>query len=109
MPTPTDLRGDRAPRPAGENRPPGFALRFSEGKAFVVLQNAPLWGVGRVDDLSLEIEGISFPFDVTGGADQFQGRLLGFHRLQVTLEEEALAAAVRLRLAGGASVRVDEI
>jgi tetratricopeptide (TPR) repeat protein len=50
----------------------GFSLEFREGIALVSLSDRKFKDRIQVERLSLEVPDVSFPFDVSGGAEQFR-------------------------------------
>ncbi len=59
-----------AGRPRGN--PLGFSLEFREGIALVTLREHKLAQNLLIENLSLEVPEVKFPFDVSGGAEQFR-------------------------------------
>ncbi|MFH1808269.1 MAG: tetratricopeptide repeat protein [Pseudomonadota bacterium] len=100
MSTPPGER-DRASRPAAEAPPPsiGFALAFEAGRALLRLVDRELAPGIVIRMADFEIPDVSFPLDVSGGADRFQNRRLRLHALHVSLDLKALAPVLASRLA----------
>ncbi len=67
-----DAERDELPVAAGPGL--GFALNFVDGRAVLVLERRPLEPFGRLDRLEMEIPGLRFPFDFSGGMSRFQNR-----------------------------------
>jgi tetratricopeptide (TPR) repeat protein len=72
----------------------GFALNFISGRGLLSLKDKPL-GPLEVKVLELEIPEISFPFDVSGGADRFKNRRCALRHLTYSLDADGLAAALK--------------
>ncbi len=74
------------------DNPLGFALDFLGGKAHVTLGRRHLSGLVRLDHLALEVPGVSFPFDVSGGAGRFRHRRCRLRRYEASVEAEAFSS-----------------
>jgi tetratricopeptide (TPR) repeat protein len=72
----------------------GFALTFLDGKAVLGLEGRPL-SLGRVDRLEMEVPGLRFPFDFSGGPSRFQNRRCRLRDLSLSVGAEDLAAHLR--------------
>ncbi len=77
----------------------GFALEFREQTALVALSDRELGAGLCIDALELEVPDITFPFDVTGGADQFRHRRCRLRRLELSATGSGLADRLRELLA----------
>jgi len=79
------------------HNPLGFALEFRDNKALVVLADRRLdWGV-TIEQLVLEVPGVSFPFDLSGDAGQFRHHRCRLRLLAASVDSRQVLAA----LAGG--------
>lgn len=85
-----ETHGDRAPIEAGQL---AFGLSFAHGKGLLTSRDVKL-GPFDLQVLELEIPNISFPFDVTGGAERFKNRRCELKRLSVAVSGEAVAQLV---------------
>jgi tetratricopeptide (TPR) repeat protein len=74
------------------DNPLGFALDFLGGKAHVTLGRRHLGGLVRLDHLAMEVPGVSFPFDVSGGAGRFRHRRCRLRRYEASVEAEAFSS-----------------
>jgi tetratricopeptide (TPR) repeat protein len=63
---------------------PGFELTFVQGRAVLGVGARPLAAAGRVDRLEMEIPGVRFPFDFSGGMARFQSRRCRLRELAVS-------------------------
>jgi tetratricopeptide (TPR) repeat protein len=63
----------------------GFALSFDEGRVALTVEGTRLPGLGRADRVELEIPGLSFPFDLSGGIAQFQNRRCRLRELALSV------------------------
>ncbi|HEY3356183.1 MAG TPA: hypothetical protein VGQ83_23225, partial [Polyangia bacterium] len=70
----------------------GFSLSFVEGKGVLGLGPRRLGALLTCERLELEIPGLTFPFDVSGGAGRFQSRRCAVRQARLTLDEGPLAA-----------------
>ncbi|MBN2497961.1 MAG: tetratricopeptide repeat protein [Deltaproteobacteria bacterium] len=71
----------------------GFGLEFRDGVALVTLTDRRI-GALRIDRLELEVPDVSFPFDVTGSAEQFQNRRCRLRLCSLSIEEQDLAGVL---------------
>ena len=72
----------------------GFALSFISGHGLLSLKDKRL-GPLDVKILELEIPEISFPFDVTGGADRFKNRHCTLRHITYGIDADGLEAALK--------------
>jgi len=72
----------------------GFSLEFREGTALVSLQDRKFKDRVLVERLSLEVPDVSFPFDVSGGAEQFCHHRCRLRTVVVALHQDDLAAVL---------------
>jgi hypothetical protein len=89
------MHGQDAQDPGLEQRktagnPLGFGLEFRRGSTLVTLGGRPLTGGLRVERLELEVPEVSFPFDVSGGAEQFRHRRCRLRLLGLSLGQAEL-------------------
>ncbi|HSA20905.1 MAG TPA: tetratricopeptide repeat protein, partial [Myxococcota bacterium] len=81
--------------------PLGFGLEFRRGSTLVTLGGRTLPGGLRVERLELEVPEVSFPFDVSGGAEQFRHRRCRLRLLGVSIGQAELAPWLEAALAEG--------
>src|SRR5690606_3334486 len=72
----------------------GFSLNFLSGKGLLTLKEREI-GPFEIKLLELEIPDISFPFDVTGGAERFKSRRCSLRHLVFGVDNEGLNAAIK--------------
>ncbi|MBC7793010.1 MAG: tetratricopeptide repeat protein [Clostridia bacterium] len=85
-----ELHSDRTSIEAGQL---AFGLSFAAGKGLLTSRDVKL-GPFDLQVLELEIPNLSFPFDVTGGAERFKTRRCELKRLSVAVSGEAVAQLV---------------
>ena len=76
----------------------GFSLEFREGTALVSLQDRKFKDRVRVERLSLEVPDVSFPFDVSGGAEQFCHHRCRLRTVVVSAHQDDLTSILAERL-----------
>lgn len=99
--------GEMAVEPSTLEAPLGFALNFISGKGLLTTRDRRA-GPFELKVLELEIPRISFPFDVTGGADRFKTRRCVLRTLALALDAESLGrvlASSSLEAAGFLELR----
>ncbi len=69
----------------------GFSLEFREQSALVSLVGRQVTDCLRVDKLELEVPEVTFPFDVSGGAEQFRHRRCLLRFLSISIVQDDLA------------------
>jgi tetratricopeptide (TPR) repeat protein len=94
--TPRDDRPE-----AAEEAVPGPELRLIDRKAYVGLGAFDLVPGVRVADLSLQIPNVTFPFNVTGGANRYQKQRCLFGQLDLELSPALLRGVEERMLQGG--------
>jgi len=72
----------------------GFSLEFREGTALVSLQNRKFKDRVLLERFSLEVPDVSFPFDVSGGAEQFRHHRCRLRTLVASVHQDDLALAL---------------
>lgn len=75
---------------SAQKRGPRFALSFIEGRALVGFEDRALTDWLSVRNFAMEVPDITFPFDVTGGADKFRHRRCRLVRLDFVAQERGL-------------------
>ncbi|HEV8322928.1 MAG TPA: tetratricopeptide repeat protein, partial [Myxococcota bacterium] len=75
----------------------GFGLSFAGGRALAVLQGRRVAGRWDVDRLELEIPDVTFPIDLSGGADQFRDRRSGLRLVELSANERAIESLLAER------------
>ena len=86
---PVDARLKKAGGGTTGDFAPQFVLTFVGGRGLLVMRDKTA-GPFNVKLLELEIPEISFPFDVTGGADRFKNRLCLLKHLVFSLDHDNL-------------------
>ena len=86
---------------------PAFGLKLAGGRALVVVSQHPLEtllplppGGLRLDELALEVPGVTFPTDLSGGAARFQHHRLVARKVVLTVAPQAWAAMLPGDVAG---------
>ncbi|HET7823841.1 MAG TPA: hypothetical protein VFK90_00845, partial [Anaeromyxobacter sp.] len=79
---------------AGSRSGAGFELRLERGGAYVRLADQPIATGLRLEQLTLQIPDVKFPFDVGLGAGQFRHRLADLVDLSVAVEVSSAEAAL---------------
>lgn len=90
----TKAKPKAAARPAGTaatdgDQALGFALNFISGRAMLSVKERSFAGI-ELKTLELEIPHVSFPFDVTGGAERFKTRRCTLKYLVFSIDAAAL-------------------
>jgi tetratricopeptide (TPR) repeat protein len=70
-----------------------FTLSFIDGCGVLQLEDRSLGAAGRADRLALDIPGLRFPFDLSGGLNSFQNRLTRLRELALTVSCAELGKA----------------
>ncbi len=84
----------RPASPAIPAKPIGFALNFISGRGLLSARERKL-GPLDLKILEMEIPGIAFPFDVTGGADRFKTHRCKLRHLVVGFDSDGIAELLR--------------
>src|SRR4051812_48174703 len=92
--------GSPGPGMGGEARPApgaagGLALTIVEGGAVLAVEGRPLPPLGRADRLEIEVPGLRFPFDVSGGVSRFASRRCRLRELAVSAGAAEVASFLR--------------
>ncbi|MHB1845251.1 MAG: hypothetical protein ACYCWW_10505, partial [Deltaproteobacteria bacterium] len=90
MPTSRTPVGQPTDRNEVDLPPSGFELRLDRGRAFIEVSGRPLTQGLTVRRFSMEVPGLRFPFDVTGGADRFRDRRCLLRELELVVEASSL-------------------
>jgi cellulose synthase operon protein C len=72
-----------------------FTLSFIEGNGVLQLEDRPLAVAGLAERLSLEIPGLRFPFDLSGGLTRFQNRHCRLRELVLSFTGAEIAKIVQ--------------
>jgi tetratricopeptide (TPR) repeat protein len=62
-----------------------FTLSFIDGCGVLQLEDRALGTAGRADRLALDVPGLRFPFDLSGGLNSFQNRLTRLRELMLSV------------------------
>ena len=89
--TPELIGGTTAPKGDGTL---GFSLNFLSGHGLLSVKNRE-FGPFQVTTLELEIPEISFPFDVTGGAQRFKTLRCSLRHLVFGMTTQGLNDAIK--------------
>src|SRR5262245_51972922 len=86
----------------------GFSLSLVEGKGVLGLRGQPFFDVIAIEELELEIPGLRFPFDLTGGPSRFRRKRCRMRGATLVVTERRLDAWLRAR-PGLAELGVEEL
>ena len=95
--------------PSGRGDALGFALQVAGERAALVLRDRDFFGWLRVERLELEIPGLSFPMDLSGGAGRFQRRRCRVTRAVLALDDAGLGALLQARAASLATAGFEDV
>src|SRR5262245_41891026 len=87
----------------------GFVLQVAGERATLVLRERSFFGWLRVERLELEIPGLSFPMDLSGGAGRFQRRRCRLTPATIAIDDAGLATLLRARAAALATAGFDDV
>ena len=79
-----------SPEEVGGGNLLGFSLEFQKNTALVTLTDRKLHQHLDIEQITLEVPGVRFPFDVAGGAEQFRHHRCRLRTLVISIEQTSL-------------------
>ncbi len=87
--------------PESAARRPAFELSFVDGSGVIGLREPLLLGPLAVEQLELEIPGLRFPVDISGGVRRFRHKRCNLRRAELRVDIEQLGCWLEAHTAGG--------